>query len=153
MQMPKMLNIVSPIQLLYARGFFQYFIIPFRCRVYQIIRIKYLKLNFHYWPSLNKFETLIYKIPARRNFIRGMSGKFIYFIIFYCITIHTLYKFCQHKYTYLANTFNQKLLNCDLRLYFYSIYIQHIYIVMEHFDNVNSVSLTSCLSTIQFLPI
>jgi hypothetical protein len=37
--------------------------------------------------------------------IRGMSGKFIYSFNFHCITIHMLYKFCQQKYTYLANTF------------------------------------------------
>jgi hypothetical protein len=47
----------------------------------------------------------------------------------------------------------QKLLNCDLHLYLNSNYIQHIYLIKEHFDNVNGVQLTSCLPAIYFFPI
>jgi hypothetical protein len=78
--------------------------------------------------------------------------------------VHILLHFLLYNNTYVVQILSakiyissehiyQKLLNSDLRLYFYSIYIQHIYIVMEHFDSVNGVNLMSCLSTIQFLPI
>jgi hypothetical protein len=82
----------------------------------------------------------------------GMSGKFIYFLIFYSITIHSLYKFCQGSYAFMyIATLYERLLNVELRFNPNSSYIQHIYIVMEHFDNVNSVKLTSRLQIFQFL--
>jgi hypothetical protein len=78
--------------------------------------------------------------------------------------VHILLHFLLYNNTYVVQILSakiyissehiyQKLLNCDLCLYFYCIYIQHIYIVMEHFDNVKGVNLILCLSTIQFLPI
>jgi hypothetical protein len=77
--------------------------------------------------------------------------------------VHILLHFLLYNNTYVVQMLSakiyisreniyKKLLNCILHFYFNNIYIQNIYTIMEHFDNVNSVKLTSCIPAIQFLP-
>jgi hypothetical protein len=85
------------------------------------------------WTKILKAENRLTIITVKyfnsfdyKSYIRGMSGKFIYSFIFYCITIHMLYKFCQQKYTYLANTFIKNYWTvtyiCILTVITYNIY-------------------------------
>jgi hypothetical protein len=73
--------------------------------------------------------------------------------------VHILLHFLMYNNTYVVQILSAKvyicsehiyqtLLNCDLHLYFNSNYIQHTYLIMEHFDNVNGVKLTSRLPAI-----